>query len=381
MQPARAHRLRAMVVASLSQVAPAEWNRLAGDDPFLRYEFLSALEETRCVGNGTGWQPQTILLLENETLVGVMPLYRKTHSFGEYVFDWAWADAYRRYGLRYYPKLISAIPFTPATGSRLLAETGRRRELLLQAALDLVAAEKISSLHILFPYAGQASELQTLGFMLRQGLQFHWRNRNYESFEQFLSQLNHDKRKKIRQERRRVKHAGITFRHLSGRDTKVQDWRFFYRCYCSTYHEHGSVPYLNVEFFEKLGQTLPDNILLIVAEKAERPIASALNIYNERTLWGRYWGALEHFPALHYETCYYQAIEFCIERKIETFEGGAQGEQKLARGFLPVKTRSAHCLSDPRFAAAINRFLEDEARVVDHHLEELTRRSPFKRLF
>jgi predicted N-acyltransferase len=378
MQPARAYSVRATVAASLAEVTPAEWNRLASGDPFLRYEYLSALHDTDCVGNATGWQPQFILLRENGMLIGAMPLYRKTHSYGEYVFDWSWADAYRSHGVRYYPKLVSAIPFTPGSGRRLLAETPRRRELLVTAALDLAATEKMSSLHILFPNANQADELHALGFMLRQGLQFHWRNHNYESFEHFLSLLNHDKRKKIRQERRRPKDAGIAFHRLSGRDTTLKDWRFFNRCYRNTYREHGSFPYLNLDFFSQLAKTMPDNLLLIVAEKDGQPIAGALNIHDEHTLYGRYWGALEHFPGLHFETCYYQAIEFCIAHEIEVFQGGAQGEHKLARGFLPVKTWSAHWLGDPRFAAAVKKFLEEETRLVNRHLDELERRAPFK---
>lgn len=378
MQSALARPFRCTVVASLAEVPPAQWNSLAGEDPFLRYEFLNALRETGCVGAQTGWDPQFPVLYEGSDLVAAMPLYGKSHSYGEYVFDWAWADAYRRHGLRYYPKLISAIPFTPASGPRLLAKTRAHRDLLLQTALDFAAAEKIPSLHILFPCDQQANELQTLGLLLRHGVQFHWRNRDYESFDHFLSHLTHDKRKKIRAERRRVQEARISFRRLSGHEATLEDWRFFNRCYRNTYGEHGSMPYLNLDFFSRIGQTMPDNMLLVVAEKDGRPIAGAFNIYNASRLYGRYWGALQHVPALHFETCYYQAIEFCIERGIAVFEGGAQGEHKVARGFHAVRTWSAHWLSDPRFAAAIGNFLNDEARRVHRYIAELEQHSPFK---
>ncbi|MGH8728222.1 MAG: GNAT family N-acetyltransferase [Burkholderiales bacterium] len=377
-QAARALSSRIDLITPSSDVAPQVWNDLAGNHLFLRYEFLNALQETRCVEDSSGWRSQFLALRENESVVGAMPLYRKTNSYGEYVFDWAWADAYHHHGLRYYPKLVSAIPFTPATGPRLLAATPRRRQQLLRAAIDLVAEQNVSSLHVLFPNEDQARELETEGFMLRRGIQFHWRNENYESFDHFLSLLNRDKRKKIRQERRRAKDAGIAFRRLSGREARREDWTFFNRCYRNTYREHASTPYLNFEFFTRLGQGLTDNILLVMAEKDRQPIAAALNLHDDTTLYGRYWGALQHLPALHFETCYYQAIEFCIERGIKSFEGGAQGEHKLARGFLPVRTWSAHWIADRHFAAAIGEFLDEEARFIEHRLEELACHSPFK---
>ena len=369
---------RNSVVASLREVSAAKWNQLAGDDPFLRYEFLHALEDSGCVGGRSGWQPQFVLLHENESLVGAMPLYRKAHSYGEYVFDWGWADAYRRHGLRYYPKLVSAIPFTPATGARLLAATPKQRQHLLQAAHELAAAEKIPSLHVLFPLAQQAIELCNAGLMLRESVQFHWRNEGYENFEQFLSTLRHEKRKKIKQERRRARENGVTCKRLRGDDAAFEDWEFFTRCYERTYHLHGSTPYLNLDFFLRLGAAMPQNVLLIIAEKDGTRIAASLAVHNSRALYGRYWGALDYFPALHFEMCYYQMIEFCIERGIAIFEGGAQGEHKLARGFLPVKTYSAHWLAHPQFAQAVEEYLCEETRGVARYVDALELHAPFK---
>lgn len=379
MQPAHAHvSPRLSIVESLSQVSAREWNRLAGDDSFLQHEFLRALEESGCVGERSGWQPQFVLLHEGGTLAGAMPLYRKTNSYGEYVFDWAWADAYRRNGLRYYPKLVSAIPFTPATGARLLASKPEQRQRLLQAALELATAEDMSSLHVLFPPAEQAEELRGAGLMLREAVQFHWRNENYENFEHFLSTLRHDKRKKIKQERRRARENGVVFKRLSGHDATTRDWTFFAHCYRHTYQLHGAMPYLNLDFFRRLGDAMPDNVLLVIAEKDGARAAASLAIHNSRTLYGRYWGALEYLPGLHFEACYYQMIEFCIERSITFFEGGAQGEHKLARGFLPVATYSAHWLAHPRFALAVEDYLREETRDVARYIDALESHAPFK---
>jgi predicted N-acyltransferase len=305
-----------------------------------------------------------------------MPLYLKSHSYGEYVFDWAWADAYQRHGLRYYPKLLAAIPFSPVSGPRLLAASDAERTALLRAALAL--ARNTSSLHVLFPQPAEAALMRSAGMMLRSGVQFHWTNPGYGSFDDFLSQLAHDKRKKIKQERRKVRDAGVSFRRLRGAEVTERDWAFFASCYQRTYREHRSTPYLNLEFFQRLGQTMPQHVLLIVAERDARPIASALNLYSRETLYGRYWGAQEYLPCLHFETCYYQALEFCIEQNIKVFEGGAQGEHKLARGFLPVNTQSAHWLAHPEFSDAVERFLEREQKGVARYVDELNEHSPYK---
>jgi len=364
---------------SIAAIPAHDWNRLAGDDPFLRHEFLNALHETGCASADTGWAPCYLILRESDAFAGAMPLYLKTHSYGEYVFDWAWADAYHRHGLRYYPKLLSAVPFTPVTGQRLLANTPAQRRLLAMAALELARESRASSLHCLFPTADQATEIRDCGLMLRHGVQFHWRNQGYADFTGFLATLNHDKRKKIKQERRHARDAGISFEWLAGGAITDASWVFFNRCYRETYRRHNSTPYLNLDFFRAIGRSMPENILLIVAMREQRPIAASLNIHNGQRLCGRYWGALEYHPALHFETCYYQAIEFCIAHGIATFEGGAQGEHKIARGLLPVETCSAHWLAHPQFATAIEDFLKRETRGVSIYLDELGERTPFKR--
>ena len=363
---------------SLTPFAAHEWNRLAGDDPLLRHEFLHALHETGCASARTGWAPQFLVLREQGELAGAMPLYLKTHSYGEYVFDWAWADAYQRHGLAYYPKLLSAIPFTPVMGRRMLAGTARRRNLLANAALELARATRVSSLHCLYPVIEQADELRECGMTSRQGVQFHWRNDNYADFGAFLATFNHAKRKKIKQERRRVRDAGIAFEWFAGPAITDALWIFFNRCYRETYRQHHSTPYLNLDFFRALGRGMPENLVLIVAKREGYPIAASLNVHNGNRLCGRYWGALEFHPSLHFETCYYQVIEFCIAQRIGVFEGGAQGEHKIARGLLPVETRSAHWLAHPQFAAAIEDFLRRETRGIAVYLDELNERSPFK---
>lgn len=367
------------ILESISGIPAAAWNRLAGDDPFLRHEFLSALHETGCASSGTGWTAQFMTLWRQGTLAGAMPLYLKQHSYGEYVFDWAWADAYRRHGYRYYPKLLSAIPFTPVSGSRLLAGSAEDRGLLIDAALELLRDSGASSFHCLFPPEHQAQELQTRGLMLRHGVQFHWQNRGHDGFEAFLAGMNHAKRKNIRQERRKVVEAGIRFQWLSGKDAGESHWRFFHECYRRTYRAHQSTPYLSLGFFQRIGETMPENILLILALREDKPVAAALNLRNRDTLYGRYWGTREFWPGLHFETCYYQAIEYAITEKLQRVEGGAQGEHKLARGFLPVRTWSAHWLAHPEFSAAIANYLEREAHGISHYIDELDEHSPFKR--
>ena len=365
------------VLDSLAGVDPRQWNALAGDHPFLRHELFHALHETGCASERTGWLPRFVTLWLDGRLSAAMPLYLKSHSYGEYVFDWAWAEAYQRHGIAYYPKLVSAVPFSPVQGPRLLAADKEARGRLLRAALTL--AGDTSSLHVLFPLPEEAEKMAEAGMLLRRGVQFHWRNPGYRSFEEFLAALSHDKRKKIRQERRRVREAGVRFRWLLGRDIRSEDWLFFSRCYKATYRAHHSTPYLNRAFFERIGEALPENVMLVVAELNGNPVASALNVYSDTTLYGRYWGAVAYVPDLHFEACYYQVIEFCIERGIEVFEGGAQGEHKLSRGFLPVQTVSAHWLKHAEFARAVEQFLARETAGVDRYLDELNDRAPFRK--
>ncbi|PHV04003.1 GNAT family N-acetyltransferase [Janthinobacterium sp. BJB412] len=377
---------RTGIVSSLTEVGEIAWNGLlaaqqgAKDEanPFLSYAFLHALHESGSACADTGWQPQFLVLWQGDTLAAAMPLYVKSHSYGEYVFDWAWAEAYERHGLEYYPKLLSAIPFTPVSGGRLLARDDAARAALVELLCAQQQQAGMSSSHVLYPPEAQARQLERAGFMLRSGVQFHWLNAGYTDFEQFLATLEHKKRKNIRAERRKVREAGVTMRQVRGVDASEADWRFFHRCYANTYAEHRSSPYLNLDFFLRIGASMPQNILLIVAERDGQAIASSLLIHTADTLYGRYWGALEHVPCLHFETAYYQPLEFCIAHKIATFEGGAQGEHKMARGFLPQKTWSAHWLAHPAFADAIERFLERESGGIEAYIDELNERNPFR---
>lgn len=364
----------------MTEIDPRQWEALRHGDtqPFLSHAWLGLLESSGCVTEETGWRPLHLVLERNHQLVAAVPLYLKGHSYGEYVFDWAWADAYRRHGLDYYPKLLSAIPFTPVPGTRLLAADAPAREALAQALIELARESGVSSLHVLFPDPEEATLLESAGAMIRRGVQFHWQNEGWPDFEAFLASLTQPKRKKIRAERRKVAESGVSFRRLSGRDISEADWAFFCRCYDNTYAEHHSTPYLNREFFTGLGERLPDSVVMVIAERAGRPIASSLLMRDAQRMYGRYWGAIETVPCLHFETCYYQAIEAAIEMGIQVIEGGAQGEHKMARGFSPQPTVSAHWLAEPAFADAVQRFLEREGNAVSGYLDELNDRTPFK---
>jgi predicted N-acyltransferase len=364
------------VAESLAGIPAAQWNALAGGNPFVRHEFLGALIDTGCAAARSGWQPQFLLLERAAKLAGAMPLFVKSHSRGEYVFDWAWAEAYERHGLEYYPKLVCAVPFTPVTGPRLLAADDAARDALAAAAL--AAAREFSSLHVLFAAAGDARRLESAGLMLRRTVQFHWENAGYADFEAFLARMSHQRRKNIRQERRRVRDAGVAFRWLRGAEIGEREWAFFHRCYANTYAAHGMRPYLNLEFFLRVGQAMPESFLLVLAERRGAPLAAALDVVAGDTLYGRYWGAVEHVPLLHFEACYYQAIEYAIAHGLARFEGGAQGEHKLFRGLLPTETLSAHWLAHARFARAVEDYLEREAAGVARYVNELNEHTPFK---
>ncbi|WP_353431511.1 GNAT family N-acetyltransferase [Polynucleobacter sp. MWH-UH23A] len=374
------------ILTKISDVTSPEWNGLLSDDagPFLKHEFLSSLEETACVGNNTGWQIAHLVLRCNDEIVGAIPLYLKQHSYGEYVFDWSWAQAYEQQGMNYYPKVLCAIPFTPVQGSRLLSKPGFNKALiyskLISGLKSLVIDNQLSSAHVLFPQKHEVDILNTQGFLLRDSVQFHWHNQGYQSFEQFLSSLTMKRRKNIRRERESVARQNISFRHIPGRVSTDHDWEFFYACYANTYFEHQSQPYLNESFFKLWGKRLPENLHLIVAERNGAPIASSLLVVDAvmSKAYGRYWGALEHIPLLHFETAYYQAIEYCIAAGIQTFEGGAQGEHKMARGFLPTTIQSAHFIKDPRFAKAVEQFLGREHQGIEAYVDELAEHSPLK---
>ncbi|VBB13079.1 GNAT family N-acetyltransferase [Burkholderia stabilis] len=381
---------RTGILSSPAEVPADEWNALLARDaqptPFLRHEFLDALHVARCAVDDTGWSPHFVTLTDARTgrLAAAAPVYAKQHSYGEYVFDWAWADAYQRNDIPYYPKLLCAVPFTPVQGTRLLAAGDDARRRLAATLLAFAEQSDVSSLHVLFPTGDEAHLLESMGMMLREGVQFHWINDGYRHFDDFLGTLEQKKRKNIRAERRKVHDAGVTFRRLTGDRITDADWRFFSRCYRQTYREHFSSPYLNLDFFRAIGATMPENLLLVIAEADGQPIASALAVYRRDehgggTLYGRYWGAIEHVPCLHFETAYYQLLEFCIEAGLDTFEGGAQGEHKLARGFLPTVTHSAHWLAHPAFSDAVARFLERETNHIHAYVDELREHDPFRR--
>ncbi len=387
------------VLNSPIEVNAAAWNALlAGQTeatPFMRHEYLLALHASGCATPETGWTARFFLLERGEALVAACALYLKSHSHGEYVFDHAWAHAYARHGLAYYPKALVAVPFTPVPGSRLLARGAAERALLVKALIQWCQAENLSSLHLLFGGDDDLKACEQAGLMLRHTVQFHWTNQApaYADFEDFLASLSHHKRKKIRQERRKVLDAGVSFRWSLGADIKKADWEFFYRCYERTYLEHGNPPYLNRDFFQRMASTLPQHWLLFVAERHGQPIATSLiavSAYhagaagqnytiNEGIAYGRYWGALERVDCLHFELCYYQPLQWCIEHGYRRFEGGAQGEHKLARALLPVKASSAHWLAHPAFADAVETFLESENEAIGGYLDELQTRSPLRK--
>ena len=313
------------IVTSLSSVDAAAWDASAGPQPFVRHAFLQALEQTGCVGGDTGWTPQHLLMQRAGQLVGALPLYLRDDSTGEFVFDFSWADAYTRYGGRYYPKLLTAVPFTPVPGRRLLAHNDADRLLLIDAVLEVAKQLQVSSWHCLFPIAEDAALLAAKGLMQRFGTQFHWNNSGYATFDDYLAEMSHDKRKKIKQERRRVRDAGVTFQHRVGNEIEEEDWRFFYQCYRHTYLSHHSPPYMNLAFFLELGQRLAQNVMLVIGYQDGERIAVALNLLDAERLYGRYWGSTCFISGLHFETCHYQSIEFAIARKLAVFEGGRRG--------------------------------------------------------
>ncbi|MHB8346781.1 MAG: GNAT family N-acetyltransferase [Acidiferrobacterales bacterium] len=377
--------MRLSVSESLEQVRPEDWDRVAGcDNPFLSHAFLYALERSGCASGATGWSARHLLLhAADGRLIAAVPLYLKNHSFGEFVFDWAWADAYRRAGLRYYPKLVAAVPFTPVTGPRLLVAPGEdsvaNRRTLTDAARDLADDLGASSLHWLFTTADDTVALEAQGMMRRTGYQFHWHNRGYSDFEDFLAGFSSQKRKKIRRERQQLREAGIETVLLSGHDLGPAHWDQFYEFHLATLRKHGAAPFLTPEFFRILGETMHEHLVMVIARRGRDDVAAALNFRGADALYGRYWGGMQDIPGLHFETCYYRAIEFCIAENIARFEGGAQGGHKLARGFLPNMTYSAHWLRHPEFERAVADFLDRERDGLEAHINELNEHSPFKK--
>ena len=370
-----------------ADIDAAAWNTLLDNQdaptPFLRHEYLSAMHRSHSAVAETGWAPAWLTMMRQGRLVGACALYLKSHSYGEYVFDWAWAEAYQRHGLAYYPKLLSAVPFTPVPGSRLLAIDDDTRDAVLQAVLALAGQQGLSSAHLLFLSEADRAACERAGWLLREGVQFHWQNRSpqpYLDFDEFARSLQREKRKKIAQERRRVLDAGVDFEQLEGAAIDEAAWDFFYRCYTLTYRAHHSTPYLTRAFFAAMATTMPGHWLMFVARRGGERVACSLIALDpaRRVAYGRYWGAVEHVPCLHFEACYYRPLAWCIAQGYQRFEGGAQGEHKMARGLLPVKTASAHWLADPRFASAVGDFLSREGTGVGAYIDELNERNPFK---
>ena len=376
---------KARYLASIAEVDAASWNSLVRDgQPFLRHEFLLALEQSGCAVARTGWTPRHLVIEDAAgKTVGAMPLYRKTHSRGEFVFDFSWANAYAQHGLRYYPKLLCAVPFTPVRGPRLLSGSGADAPevagSLIKAAIDYARSERLSSWHVLFPNDDVADELDAAGLILRRDCQFHWFNRGYGSFDDFLATFTAEKRKKAKRERRRVAEAGIVFDTLHGGDIDDVLWDTAYGFYADTFYRHGHEPYLNLNFFKRLAASMPDRLMLKVARIGRERIAVAIFFVGDDALFGRYWGAGGNYHSLHFETCYYQGIEYCIEKKLQRFEPGTQGEHKVPRGFVPTLMSSAHFVMDERFAAAIREFAAREARGVDRYAAAVNEHVPYHR--
>ncbi len=376
--------MKVEVVERISRFGKREWNRLTADRyPFLRHEFLEAAEESSCVSVDSGWMPCHLALRDDRgRLRAAMPLYEKSHSWGEFVFDWAWAHAYERAGLEYYPKLVSATPFTPAPSPRLLlrdADDGDAARLLLEAAIRLAGDRGLSSLHVQFPHPDELELLSEAGLKLRKDCQFHWHNQNFRSFDDFLATFNSAKRKKARRDRRHVVEQGIRFRWFTGRDLDRAIWHDVYHLISLTFLRRGSMPYLSYDFFCEVSRRLPDSIAVVVAVREREPIAAAVFYRSPSTLYGRYWGTVAHYNALHFETCYYQGIAYCIDQGIGVFEPGTQGEHKISRGFVPVTTWSAHWLARPEFFAAIGQYLETEREHIDSYMDAVRAHMPYRR--
>jgi predicted N-acyltransferase len=372
------------VVTRIADLPAEEWDACAGANPFVRHAFLAALEESGSATAESGWLPQHLTVEGPDgRLAGAAPLYLKSHSYGEYVFDWGWADAYERAGGRYYPKLQACVPFTPATGPRLLVRPEADRHAvagaLIAGMVELAKRHGASSVHVTFPLEGEWRHLGEAGFLQRLGLQYHWENPGYGSFEDFLGSLASRKRKAIRRERRAVVESGIAMRTLTGAEIEPRHWDAFYRFYVATSDKKWGPSYLTREFFDRLGATMSENVVLVLAELEGEPVAGALNLMGDGTLYGRNWGSTGRFRFLHFEACYYQAIEFAIDHGLARVEAGAQGEHKIQRGYLPCETYSAHWIRDPGFREAVADFLRRERAGVRHEQNVLADFSPFRK--
>ena len=372
--------LSSRIVQSVEDVDRDQWNGLGDrDNPFIRHEFLAALERHGCANADTGWQPQHLVLQDSGgRLAAAMPLYLKDNSWGEFVFDWSWANAYHDSGVEYYPKLVGAIPFTPATGPRMLTHPSVNRSELLGAALAHAEQLDLSSLHVLFPETGEVEALRQAGLLIRQDCQFHWHNRDYATFEDFLATFRSVKRKKARRERRRVYDAGIRFRVFDGAQIDADTLDVAFALHAATFFKRRRPPYLNREFFDEICATMPESIIFICAMRDSQMVAAAICFRGTKTLYGRYWGCLTEYHSLHFETCYYQGIEFCIREGIDCFEPGTQGEHKISRGFSPVRTWSAHWLANRQFSRAISDYLRREQLYMDQYIDAVNQHLPYR---
>ncbi len=377
------------VAGGMAEIAATDWDRCANPaelpfDPFISHAFLKALEDAETVNRRTGWVPQHLVLEQDGAVTGVMPLYVKGHSKGEYIFDYGWAEAFERAGGSYYPKLQCAVPFTPVPGRRLLVGAGdgaaERERMLLAAAIEVAKRGDLSSLHITFCSDGEWTRAGEAGFLQRTDKQFHWHNQSYTTFDDFLATLASRKRKAIRKERAQAIESGLVIERITGADITEAHWDAFFQFYMDTGNRKWGRPYLNRKVFSLLGETMPDKCLLIMARRGDAYVAGALNLIGGDCLYGRYWGTTEHQPFLHFEICYYQAIEFAIEKRLPRVEAGAQGEHKLARGYLPTPTYSVHWIGDAGFRKAVSRYLDDERRYMEREREALAEYGPYKRL-
>lgn len=376
-------RVTLRAIDSIDSIPAQQWNALDLDgNPFVRHEFLQALEHTGCVGAATGWTPHHLVLQgASGQLEAALPLYRKTDSWGEFVFDWSWARAYAQAGLPYYPKLVSMAPFTPAPGPRLLARASAHnsRERLVAALTEHARSERLSSAHVLFVSENDRAALGATDYLWRKDCQFHWHNRGYDSFAAFLAMFRAEKRKKAVRERRRVREAGIVFRTLAGEDMDARLWDIVFGFSAETFAVRGHQHYLSAEFFRSISVAMPGAVVVKLAEFQGTPIATAIFFRGSDTLYGRYWGATAEFHSLHFETCYYQGIEYCIEQGLRRFEPGTQGEHKVPRGFEPAETWSAHWIADPRFHRAIDSYLQQERTAVDEYIRQVREHVPYRK--
>ncbi len=375
--------MQTQILQSLDAVPAPQWNALARDgNPFLSHAFLSALERHHCVGPRSGWLPRFVVCRDRGgRLLGAAPLYVKTNSYGEFVFDWGWAEAYRRHGLEYYPKLVAAVPYTPATGQRLLLAPGvdgAVARAIVDHALEEAREQGFSSLHWLFTTEQDMAVLGQAGLLTRLGCQFHWTNRGYRDFEDFLETLTSKKRKNIKRERQSVAKAGLELRLLHGPEISESQWRVFHGFYCDTFRRLGGFPTLTLPFFREIAHTLGERVVLVLALDRGREVAGALSFRSDTSLYGRHWGCLADYDGLHFEACYYQGIDYCIRQGLCRFEPGAQGEHKVSRGFLPTLTQSAHWLAHPAFSAAVADFLDQETPAVWDYARELETHTPYR---